>query len=64
MAWTEIGRRQYECRNSRYVSDLTDAEWSIIEPLMPASKRLGCPRKTNLRELVNALLYIASSGGS
>ncbi|OYR16290.1 transposase DDE domain protein [Brucella grignonensis] len=64
MAWTEIARRQYECHNSRYVSDLTDAEWSIIEPLIPASKRLGRPRKTNLRELVNALLYIASSDGS
>ena len=45
-------------------SDLTDAEWSIIEPLMPAPRRLGRPRKTNLREVVNALLYIASSGGA
>ena len=64
MAWTEIARRQYERRNSRYASDLTDAEWSIIEPLMPAPRRLGRPRKTDLREVVNALLYIASSGGA
>lgn len=64
MTWTETARRQYERRNSRYASDLTDAEWSIIEPLMPAPRRLGRPRKTNLREVVNALLYIASSGGA
>jgi len=64
MACTEIARRQYERRNSRYASDLTDAEWSIIEPLMPAARRLGRPRKTDLREVVNALLYIASSGGA
>ncbi|PRA48168.1 IS5/IS1182 family transposase [Ochrobactrum sp. MYb68] len=64
IASTEIARRQYERRNSRYVSDLTDTEWSIIEPLMPAPRRLGLPRKTDLREVVNALLYIASSGGA
>lgn len=64
MARTETARRQYERRNSRYASDLTDAEWSIIEPLMPAPRRLGRPRKTDLREVVNALLYIASSGGA
>ncbi|MGX5711053.1 transposase, partial [Brucella lupini] len=54
----------YERRNSRYASDLTDAEWSVLEPLMPLPRPLGRPRKTNLREVVNALLYIASSGGA
>lgn len=62
MTWTETARRQYDRRNLRYASDLTDAEWLIIEPLMPASKHLGRPRKTYLREVVNSLLYIASSG--
>ncbi len=64
MAWTETARRQYERRNSRYASDLTEEEWLIIEPLMPPSRHLGRPRTTNLREVVNALLYIASSGGA
>lgn len=64
MAWTAITRRQYERCNSRYASDLTDKEWSVIEPLMPLSKHLGRPRKTDLREVVNAILYIASSGGA
>lgn len=61
MAWTETARRQYERRNSRYASDLTDAEWSVLEPLMPLQRHLSRPRKTNLREVVNAL--IASSSG-
>ncbi len=59
MAWTETARRQYERRKSRYASVLTDAEWSIIEPLMPAPRRVGRLRETDLREVVNALLSIA-----
>lgn len=62
MPWTEITRRQYERRGGRYASDLTDAEWALIEPMMPAPSRLGRPRKTDLREVVNALLYLASAG--
>ncbi|MDT6940270.1 IS5 family transposase [Brucella pseudogrignonensis] len=64
MAWTATARPQYGRRNARYASDLTDAEWTVIEPMMPAPGRLGRPRKTDLREVVNALLYIASSGGA
>ncbi len=62
MPWTEITRPQYERRCARYASDLTDAEWALIAALMPPPNRLGRPRKTSLREVVNALLYIASSG--
>ncbi len=64
IAWTVTARRHYVRRNSRYATDLTDAEWSVIEPLMPSPRYLGRPRKTDLREVVNALLYIASSGGA
>ena len=64
MAWTETTRRHYERRCPRYASDLTDAEWALIEPLMPSPNRIGRPRKTALREVVNALLYMASSGGA
>lgn len=64
MAWTATARQQYGRRNARYASDLTDAEWTVIERMMPAPGRLGRPRKTDLREVVNALLYIASSGGA
>lgn len=64
MAWTEITRAHYERRCARYASDLTGAEWALIEPMMPSANRIGRPRKTNLREVVNALLYLASSGGA
>jgi transposase len=42
--WTEITRRKYEREGQRYASDLTDAEWAVIAPHMPAVKRLGRPR--------------------
>jgi putative transposase len=62
MPWTEITRPHYERRCPRYASDLTDAEWSLIEPMMPVPNRIGRPRKSDLREVVNALLYLASAG--
>jgi transposase len=62
MPWTEITRRQYERDCARYASDMTDAEWALIEPKMPAANRIGRPREVDLREAVNALLYIASTG--
>jgi transposase len=60
--WTEITRRKYAREGQRYASDLTDAEWALIEPHMPAAKRLGRPRETELRAVLDAILYIARSG--
>jgi transposase len=62
MGWTDFTRSQYGRRTGRYASDLTDKEWSLIAPFMPRPRRLGRPRKTELREVLNALLYIASTG--
>lgn len=42
----------------RYPSDLTDVEWAILEPLVPAVKRGGRPARWNRREIVNGVLYI------
>jgi transposase len=62
MAWTEITRRKY-CRDGlRYASNLTDAEWALIEPLLPSASQLGRPRETELRSVVDAILYMASTG--
>ena len=44
--WTEITRPKYERAGRRYASDLTDAEWRLIEPFMPPVKRLGRRGKT------------------
>src|SRR3979490_2586363 len=57
--WTEITRRKYERAGQRYASDLTDAEWALIEPHMPAVKRLGRPRETQLRSVLDSILYRA-----
>ena len=62
MPWTETTRPQYERDCSRYASDMTDAEWALIAPHLPPAKDLGRPRTTDLREVVNALLYMASTG--
>jgi len=45
-----------------YPSDLTDAQWAILEPLVPASKHGGRPRKVAMREVVNAILYLNRTG--
>jgi transposase len=62
MAWTEITRRDYRRDGLRYASDLTDAEWAVIEPFMPPPLTTGRPRKTKLRDVVEAILYMASTG--
>jgi transposase len=60
--WTEITRPQYLRKGLRYASDVTEAEWRMIEPRLPAPRRLGRPRKTALLAVVNALFYIARTG--
>ncbi|CDN51749.1 Transposase (plasmid) [Neorhizobium galegae bv. orientalis str. HAMBI 540] len=62
MGWTDFTRRQYARRAMRYASDLTDREWGLIAPCLSGPRRLGRPRSTDLREVVNALLYIATTG--
>jgi transposase len=62
MAWTEITRLQYRREGLRYASDTTDAEWALIEPLLPPPSSLGRPRETDLRSVIDALLYMASTG--
>ena len=60
--WTEITRSKYERDGQRYASDLTDREWELIEPFMPPAKAVGRPRTTDLREVVNAIVYLLRSG--
>ena len=62
MPWTEITREDYDRHDLRYASDLRDEEWQVIADLMPTPKRLGRPRKTDLRAVVDAIFYIAATG--
>ena len=45
-----------------YPSDLTDAQWAILEPLVPASKHGGRPRTVDMREIINTILYLNRTG--
>src|SRR5882762_3353828 len=62
MVWTEITRRQYRRKGLRYESDTTDAEWLVMESLLPPASALGRPRATDMRTVIDAILYIASTG--
>ena len=62
MPWTETTRPHYQRASRRYASDLTDDEWGLLAPFMPEPSMLGRPRTTDLRNVLDALLYIASTG--
>jgi putative transposase len=62
MPWTEITREHYRRDALRYASDTKDAEWEVLAPLMPKPAGIGRPRTTDLREVVNAILYILTTG--
>ncbi len=60
--WTEITRSDYVRRGGRYASDMTDREWALLAPFTPARKKNGRPRTTDLRDVMDAILYMASAG--
>jgi transposase len=62
MAWTELTRAQYNRTTARYPSDLTAEEWAVVCPLLPGPNHLGRPRTVDLRQVWNAIQYIAASG--
>ena len=60
--WTTENRPRYNRDGLRYPSDLTDEEWTLVEPLIPPGKPGGGKRRVNLREVVNGVMYILSTG--
>jgi putative transposase len=62
MPWTEITRGQYRRDELRFASDMTDAEWALLGQFMPAPAGIGRPRTTDLRSVVNAILYVLMTG--
>ena len=60
--WTNENRAHYDRSRLRYPSDLTDAEWAHVEPLVPPAKRGGNRRHVDEREVVNGLMYVLSTG--
>src|SRR5687768_1150029 len=64
--WTQANRGRMadiEKKTKRYPSDLTDEEWKRIAPLLPKPAKKGRKPEVDLREVVNALRYLARSGG-
>ena len=51
-------------KRKSYPTDLNNAEWQILEPLIPPAKFGGRPREVNIREIVNAIFYWLRSGCS
>ena len=60
--WTPENRARYDRSMLRYPSDLNDAEWALVAPLIPPAKRGGNKRTVDMREVVNGLMYVLSTG--
>jgi len=58
LMWTPTTRAQHSRVGLRYGSDLTDAEWAVLEPLLPPACGRGRPRRWPLREVMNAIFYV------
>jgi transposase len=62
MPWDDTARCEHARRALRYASDVTDREWGLIAPHLPPPRRIGRPRTADLREVVNAIFYLATTG--
>jgi transposase len=60
--WTIENRPRYNRDKLRYPSDLTDEEWALAEPLIPPGKRGGGKRTVIMREVMNGIMYVLSTG--
>jgi transposase len=60
--WTAKNRKRYDRSKLRYPSDLTDEEWGRVAPLIPPAKRGGTKRTVNVREVMNGIMYVLSTG--
>ena len=60
--WTAKHDRAADRRGLRYPSDLTDAEWALIAQLIPPTKRGGRKRSVDVREVLNGIFYVLSTG--
>src|SRR4051812_8056978 len=60
--WKPEHRATADRRGLRYESDLTDAEWTLVAPLIRPAKRGGRPRMVNVREVLNAIFYVLWTG--
>lgn len=62
LMWTATTRAQHRRDGLRFASDLTDAEWSVLQPLLPPSSRIGRPSAWPMRDVVDAIFYVLRGG--
>ena len=62
MPWNEITRKRYERIPMGCSSDVTDGQWAVVSQLLPGRNRLARPHNSALRDIWNAIRYIAASG--
>ena len=60
--WSPTTRRQHSRSGLRYGSDTTDAEWQILEPLLPGEAACGRKWAWPMREIVNGIFYVLRGG--
>jgi transposase len=60
--WTAANRAHYDRSRLRYPSDLTNEEWAYVAPLIPPAKRGGNRRHVDVREVMNGIMYVLSTG--
>jgi len=60
--WTNENRARHDRSKLCYPSDLTDEEWALVAPLIPPPKPGGNKRTRDMREVVNGLMYVLSTG--
>jgi transposase len=60
--WTHENRPKYNRDHLRYPSDLTDDEWAYVERLIPPAKPGGGKRRTDMRAVMNGVMYVLSTG--
>ena len=60
--WTTENRARYNRSKLRYPSDLTDEEWAHVAALIPPARRGGNKRTVDVREVVDGLMYVLSTG--
>jgi transposase len=60
--WTMENRPRYNRERLRYPSDLTDEEWSLVEPLIPPARHGGRKRTVVVRQIVKRVMCVLSTG--
>ncbi len=62
MAWTPFTRLDHDRSGQRYTSDMTDREFALIAPHLPAQPSRGRKRRTELRAVVDGIFYLLQNG--